>query len=351
MRLADQAGLAQILAMTKSMIAIAISTPGAPEVLAAVNHPIPEIGPDDILIQVAAAGLNGPDIAQRRGHYPPPPDASPLPGLEVSGHVAAVGKSIGQFQVGDAVVALTNGGGYAEFVSVPAGQVLMAPPNWSLVDAAALPETWFTVTQSLVMRAQLAAGMNVLIHGGAGGIGGAAIQICTVIGANPIAVVSNAQKAAYAMSLGASATIDRTGQNIAERVGVLTNGHGVDRIVDIVGGDTAAINIAAAARFGHIVLLSTLGGGKATVPLSELMVRQLTLSGSTLRPQSAQTKAAIAQHIKSHLWPALSRPDWPHPRIKKFPLTAAAAAHQALECPDNYGKILLITPYGNRLTA
>ncbi|WDR04899.1 NAD(P)H-quinone oxidoreductase [Devosia rhodophyticola] len=331
------------------MTAIAISTPGAPEVLQATTVAVPEIGQHEVLIQIAAAGLNGPDLAQRRGLYPPPAGASPLPGLEVSGHIAAVGESVSQFKAGDAVVALTNGGGYAEFVSVPSGQVLPLPQNWSVIDAAALPETWFTITQSLVMRAQLGADMSVLIHGAAGGIGGAAIQICTILGAKPIAVVSSTQKAAYAMSLGATATIDRIGEDIAERARALTNDTGVDRIVDIVGGATTAVNIAAAARFAHIVQISTLGGGKATVSLAALMAKQLTLSGSTLRPQSAQTKAQIAEHIKTHLWPALSHADWPRPKIEKFALNGAPSAHHALENQASYGKILLVTPYGNTL--
>jgi NADPH2:quinone reductase len=244
-------------------------------------------------------------------------------------------------------MALTNGGGYADYVAVPAGQVLPVPEGWSLIEAAALPETWFTVTQTLVTRAGVLPGMTILVHGGAGGIGGAAIAIAATLGARPIAIVSSHEKADYARALGAVATIDRTHEDFVERTLALTDGRGADRIVDILGGEAAAGNIRASARRGHIVQVSTLAGGTAQVPLREMMARELTLSGSTLRPQTSETKAAIADHIRVHLLPHLARPDFPRPRIRTFPLGEAAQAHRALEA-DSFGKIVLVTDWGSR---
>jgi NADPH2:quinone reductase len=329
-----------------TMTAIAISGPGGPEVLTPIEAPVPQPGPNDVLIRVAASGVNGPDLAQRRGLYAPPPDASPLPGLEVAGEIVAMGETVAGFSIGERVMALCNGGGYAEFVAVPHGQVLPVPEGWSMTEAAALPETWFTVTQTLVMRAGLSPGMTVLVHGGAGGIGGAAIQICSIIGAKAIAVVSSEDKADYCADLGAIASVDRTRENIAERVMALTDGHGADRVVDLVGGALTAVNIAASARGGHIVQVSTLEGANANVPLRTMMARDLTLSGSTLRPQSAATKAAIAARIRADFLPALSAPGWIKPHIATYPLTGAADAHAEMESRRHRGKLVLVTAFG-----
>ncbi len=248
-----------------AMLAIAITAPGGPDVLQPTTIPVPQPGPGEVLIRVAAAGINAPDIAQRRGAYPPPPDASPLPGLEVGGEIVALGDGVSRFAPGDLVIALTNGGGYAEYVAVSAGQVLPVPAGWSMLSAASLPETFFTVQQTLVMRAGLAPDMQVLVHGAAGGIGGAAIQLARLHGANPIGVVSSEAKAAYVLGLGAAAVIRRDREDFVARVDELTGGHGADRIVDIVGGETLDRNITAAARHGHIVLVSTLGGATAQI--------------------------------------------------------------------------------------
>jgi len=328
------------------MIAIAISTPGAPTVLQARSEPIPAFGPEDVLIRVAAAGVNGPDLAQRRGHYDPPPGASPLPGLEVAGEILALGNAVTNWKLGDRVMALTNGGGYAEYVSVPHGQVLPVPEGWSLADAAALPETWFTITQTLVMRAGLEPGMDVLVHGASGGIGGAAIQIATILGARAIGTVSSPEKAAYATSLGATATIDYRSEDIVERVMAITGGKGVERVADIIGGEMAEKNIAASARGGHIVQISTLDGGNAKISLRTIMARQLTLSGSTLRPQNSATKAAIAARFRADLLPALGVPGFVRPRVTRFPLEEAARAHEAMEARSHCGKIVLVTAFG-----
>jgi putative PIG3 family NAD(P)H quinone oxidoreductase len=328
------------------MTVIAIASPGGPEVLTARQQALPALGANDVLIRVAAAGVNGPDLAQRRGQYDPPPGASPLPGLEVAGEIAAIGAEVTGWQLGDRVMALTNGGGYAEYVAVPAGQVLPVPDHYLLTDAAALPETWFTITQTLVMRAGLAPGMSVLVHGAAGGIGGAAIQIATILGAKAIAVVSSPEKADYARALGAAATIDYANEDIAARALALTDGRGVDRVVDIIGGAMAQTNIAASARGGHIVQVSTLAGGKAEVSLGLLMAKQLTLSGSTLRPQSAETKADIATRIRTDLLPALAAPGFRGPHVTRFALGDAAAAHAAMEARQHVGKIVLVTAFG-----
>jgi len=336
------------MTIPERMTAIAISAPGGPEVLAPVDHAVPRIGESDVLIRVAAAGVNGPDLSQRRGLYDPPPGASPLPGLEVAGEIAAVGAAVDGFAVGDEVMALTNGGGYAEYVAVPAGQVLPLPTFWSMEEAAALPECWFTVTQTLLMRAGLVSGMSVLVHGAAGGVGGAAVAISAALGARPIAVVSSPSKAAYARALGAAETIERTREDIVERALALTSGRGVDRVVDLLGGPMAQKNIAACARGGHIVQVSTLAGGTAEVPLRQMMAKDLTLSASTLRPQTAATKAAIARHIHQQLFVHLEKRDFPRPRLTVFPLEQAPAAHRAMEAPDHYGKVVLLTAWGRR---
>lgn len=327
------------------MSVIEIVSPGGPEMLRLATLPVPEPRPAEVLIRVAAAGVNGPDLAQRRGDYPPPPGHSPLLGLEVSGEIAV---AAGEWNLGDKVVALTNGGGYAEYVAVPASQVLPLPVNWALADAAALPECWFTITQTLVMRAGLVPGMSVLVTGAAGGLGGAAIQIAKILGADPIAVVSSAEKAAYVLKLGARAVIRHDLEDVVARTLELTGGKGADRILDMVGGETTRRNIDAAARFGHIVLVASLGDRNGTLPLNKIVAKQLTLSGSTLRHQPPETKAAIAAHLRQHLWPALADPALPRPKIAAFPLAETAAAHRAMEERSHLGKVVLVTDFGNR---
>ncbi|RYE08984.1 MAG: NAD(P)H-quinone oxidoreductase [Hyphomicrobiales bacterium] len=318
------------------MSAIVVTAPGGPDSLSLQSVPLPQLQPGEALIRVTAAGVNGPDLAQRRGDYPPPPGASPLLGLEVSGEIVV---AAGGWAVGDKVVALCNGGGYAEYVAVPSGQILPAPVGWSLADAAAVPECWFTITQTLVLRAGLEPGMSVLITGAAGGIGGAAIQIASLMGADPIAIVSSAEKAAYARSLGARAVIRHDSEDVLARTLELTGGRGADRIIDMLGGPATARHIDAAARFGHILLLSTLGQRQADLPLNKIMAKQLTLSGSTLRPQSAATKAAIANRLREQFWPAL--PGLTRPKTRTFPLAEAAQAHRAMEERSHFGKIVL----------
>ncbi|HEY4201748.1 MAG TPA: NAD(P)H-quinone oxidoreductase [Devosiaceae bacterium] len=328
------------------MTAIAITAPGGPEVLQAVAVATPQPGPGDVLIRVAAAGINYPDLAQRRGKYDPPSWHSPHPGLEVSGEIAALGEGVSSFVLGDRVLALCNGGGYADYVTVPAGQVLPVPHGVALIQAGAMAETWFTVQQTLVMRAGLLPGMNVLIHGAAGGIGNAAIALSLIHGARPIAVVSTTDKADYAKQLGAADTILHTSEDFVARAQQLTDGKGADRIVALAGGDMLPRNMAAAARFATIVQLATLGDANADIPLGLLLGRALTLIGSTLRPQSNATKTAIAQGLLETAWPAFAAGQVKLPRLRTLPLREAAAAHQAMEERDSYGKIALVTAFG-----
>ena len=327
------------------MKAIVADAPGGPDTLRPADLPTPTPQPGEVLIRVAAAGINAPDLAQRRGDYPAPDGHSSILGLEVSGEIVA---AAGEWSVGDKVVALTNGGGCAEYVAVPATQVLPAPAGWSLADAAVLPETWFTVTQTLVMRAGLRAGHTLLITGAAGGVGATAIQVALLLGATPIAIVGDAKKADYVRTLGATAIIRHDTEDVIARTRELTDGRGADIVLDMLGGIATARHIDAAARGGHIVMVGTQADRNSTLPLNKLIARQLTISGSTLRHQSTATKAAIAATLRDRLWPALADPALPRPRIQPFPLAEAAAAHRAVEDRNHYGKAVLVTDFGFR---
>ena len=327
------------------MTAILARAPGDPEVLEPAQVQVPTPAPGEVLIRVAAAGVNAPDLAQRRGDYPPPEGHSPILGLEVSGEIVS---AAGDWRIGDKVVALCNGGGYAEYVTVPAGQVLPAPEGWPLSDAAILLETWFTITQTLVMRAGLRAGQTVLITGAAGGLGGTAIQAALILGAAPIAIVGDSKKAEYVRSLGATAVIRHDTEDVLSRTRELTDGRGADIILDMLGGPATARHIEAAARFGHIVMVGTQADRNANLPLNKLIAKQLTISGSTLRHQTSETKSAIADRLRADLWPALSKQSLARPMITRFPLTRAADAHRAVEARNHYGKALLVTDFGIR---
>jgi NADPH2:quinone reductase len=334
------------MSLPETMTAIVVPAPGGPDALQPQRMTLPLVGQGEVLIRVAGAGVNYPDVQQRLGKYDPPPGASSLIGLEVAGEIAALGENATGFSIGDRVMALCNGGGYAEYVAVPAGQVLPLPKGWTMREAAALPETWFTVVQTLVMRAGLKPGMWVLVHGASGGIGGAAITISAALGAKPIAIVSSPEKAEYARSLGAVATVDHTTEDFVERTWEITAKHGADRVVDILGGHVTAKNVDASARGGHIVLVATLDGWHGGIQLGKIVSRHLTISGSTLRPQTLEMKASIAGRIRSDLWSALESPETPRPRIEYFPLAQAAEAHRRLERRTGYGKIVLLTAFG-----
>lgn len=329
----------------RTMRAITLPDHGGPDVLIPDTVATPQPRPGEILIKVACAGVNGPDIAQRQGNYAPPPDASPLPGLEVSGIVVARGPDTGRYRIGDAVVALCNGGGYAEFVAAPEGQVLPKPDNWTWQQAAALPETFFTIQQTLVERGGLSHGKTVLIHGGAGGIGATAIQMTRLFGAVAIATTSSTEKAAYAKAQGAHFTIDYPTEDFVARTREITDGRGADIIVDIVGGTYAARNLAACARGGHILQLAVREGARAELNLGLVLMKALTLSGSTLRPLSSEAKAGLAAALEATVWPAIADKRIIAPRIRAFPLEKAAQAHRAMEAHEHFGKIVLVTDF------
>jgi len=329
-------------ALPRSMSAIVVETPGGPEALVLREIDVPQPRRGEVLIRVKAAGVNFPDVMQRRGLYNPPPGASPYPGLEIAGTVAI---AAGPHHAGDEVVALCNGGGYADYVAVPAGQVLPRPDALTAVQAAALPETLFTIAQTLVMRAGLTSGQIVLVHGAAGGIGGAAILIARALGAVPYAVVSSAEKAAYALSLGAEAAIVHTSEDVAQRLHDLTGGHGADHIVSLAGGMLNA-NLAAAAQRGTIIQLATLSASHEDVDLALLMRKHVTLFGSTLRPQPTEVKAAIAETLRQRVWPAFAQRRIGAPRVDALALAEAAEAHRRMEERGNFGKLVLVTDYG-----
>jgi NADPH2:quinone reductase len=334
------------MTLPADMAIIDFAAPGGADVLRLSRRPVPQPGPGEVLIRVAAAGINSPDLQQRRGRYDPPPGASPILGLEVGGEVVAVGEGAARYAIGEQVVALCNGGGYAEYVAVPEGQVLPVPARWTMLAAAALPETFFTIQQTLVLRAGLAAGMHVLIHGAAGGIGGAAISIARAYGANPIAVVSSPEKAAYAEGLGALAVVDRTRENFVALTRDITGGRGADRIVDIVGAANMAQNLEAAAVEAVIVQLATLGGAQAEINAGLIVSKRLSIIGSTLRPQPRTVKAAIANSLRENIWPALADGRIQPPRLQYFPFAQAVEAHRAMEESTHYGKSLLLTDFG-----
>ncbi len=328
------------------MTCVTISAFGGPEMLKPVNLDRPEPGEGEVLIRVAAAGLNRPDLLQRRGLYVPNKDNALRPGLEVSGTIEVLGPGATRFAPGDRVVALANGGGYAEYVVVPEGQVLPCPTGWRLVDAAALPEVFFTIEQTLVLRAGIEPGMRVLVHGASGGLGTAAIQVARHFGATTIATISSEEKAKYVLGRGANHLIAYPHEDFATRVKELTGGHGADRIIDIVGGEYLRRNMEAAAQNATIIQLAFLDGAKSEIVLPQLLGKGLTLFGSLLGPQSGRVKAEIAAAVERDLWPALASGEIGPPRISYFALNEAAAAHAAMEAEDHYGKIVLVTPYG-----
>jgi len=328
------------------MLAITLNGEGGPEVLSPRRIPLPPVRDSEVLIRVAAAGVNGPDISQREGRYAPPPDASPLPGLEVSGTIAAAGSNVTRFTPGDPVVALCNGGGYAEYVAVPAGQVLPCPMEWSWAEAAGLPETFFTIQQTLVERSRLAPGMSVLIHGGSGGLGATAIQMAKLHDCTVFATASRAEKIDYALSMGADAVIDYRNEDFVARCKDLTEGRGVDRILDIIGGDYLGRNLRAAARNAVILQLAMREGAKTEIDLGLILMKALTLTGSTLRPTTSADKARFASALEEKVWPAIARGTIRPARTRSFPLAQAADAHRAMDDRDHYGKIVLVTDFG-----
>ena len=323
------------------MTVIEIAAPGAPEVLRPARRAVPAPGLGEVLIAVAAAGVNRPDVMQRQGAYAPPPGASDIPGLEVSGHVAACGPGVHRYEEGDAVCALVHGGGYAEYCVAPAGQTLPLPQGLGLSDAAGLPETCFTVWTNLFERARLRAGERVLVHGGSSGIGTTAIQIASALGVRVFATAGSPEKCAACERLGAERAIDYRSEDFVAAVKALTAGEGVDVVLDMVGGSYVARNLAALRPEGRLAQIAFLEGSKCQVDLNTLMRKRLTVTGSTLRPQSVESKARIGAALEESVWPLVEQ-GLVRPVIdSRFPLDRAAAAHARMEEGRHIGKILL----------
>lgn len=324
-----------------TMTAIAISAPGGPMALKPEKRPLPLPGPGEILVRVRAAGVNRPDVLQRRGAYPPPPGASDLPGLEVAGEVAALGEGAERWNVGDTVTALTPGGGYAEYCRVHASNALPLPPGMTLTEAAAIPETFFTVWHNVFQRGGLKEGETLLVHGGSSGIGTTAIQLASAFGAYVIATAGSAAKRAACLALGADRAINYREENFVASVMEATGGKGADVILDMVGGDYVNRNWEAAAFDGRIVQIATQGGAKATADFARLMVKRLTHTGSTLRPRTIEFKASIAAELERKVWPLLESRRVAPVMDMIFPLAEAWRAHERMEEGDHIGKIVL----------
>ena len=332
------------------MIAIEIAGYGGPDVLRPVQRDIPEPGPDEVLIQVHAAGVNRPDILQRKGGYAPPPGASDIPGLELAGTVVRSGPSsrlsTRQWADGERVCALVAGGGYAEYVVAPVPQCLPVPAGMDFTTAAAIPETYFTVWANLFQRAQLRTGESVLVHGGSSGIGTTAIQLARAFGATPYATAGSDAKCTACERLGAREAINYKTTDFVTAIAELTSGRGVDVILDIVGGEYLERNLRSLGMDGRLVQIGLLGGAKTAINLATILQKRLTLTGSTLRPRSVAEKAVIARELEQHVWPLLASGEVRPVIGRILPLTRAAEAHRVLEAGEIVGKIVLTTGVG-----
>ena len=329
-------------ALPATMTAITIPAPGGPEALVAAQVAVPAVGAGQVLIKVAAAGVNRPDVLQRMGNYPAPKGHSEIPGLEVAGHVAALGAGVTRFHAGDAVMALVNGGGYAQFCVAEEGSVLPVPAGLSMTEAAGVPETFFTVWHNVFERGGLKSGEWFLVHGGTSGIGVTAIQLAKAMGARVIATAGSEEKCAACLGLGAERAVNYTSADFTEVVKEATGGRGVDVILDMVGGDYVERNIRCAAEDGRIVNIAYQKGSKVTVDMIRVMLKRLTLTGSTLRIRSSAVKAGIARAVEANALPLLA-----DGRVKvvidqTFALTDAASAHRRIEDGAHIGKIVLV---------
>lgn len=327
--------------LPKTMTAIEAKGAGGPEMLVPGTRPVPEPGRGEALIAVAAAGINRPDVLQRQGLYPPPKGASDLLGLEVAGTVVKLGPGAARFKQGDQVCALVNGGGYAEYAVASEDTTLPVPEGLTLVEAAALPETVFTVWHNVFERAALKPGEWLLVHGGTSGIGTTAIQIGAAFGANVIATVGSAEKAQAVLALGATRAVNYRDEDFVEAVRVVTGGEGANVILDMVGGDYIERDLRAAALDGRIVQIAFLKGSKVEIDLMRLMLRRLTLTGSTLRAQTPEAKARIAKGVEQSVWPLIAQGKFKPVIDSTFPLIAAVEAHHRIDDPAHIGKIVL----------
>jgi NADPH2:quinone reductase len=327
--------------LPKMMTAIAIKVPGGPEALVPEQRPLPVPGKGEIVIRVAAAGVNRPDVIQRQGHYPPPPGASDLPGLEVAGEVAALGEGATRFRLGDKVCALVPGGGYAQFCKVDETNALPIPKGLSMIEAAAIPETFFTVWTNVFERGRLSEGETLLVHGGSSGIGTTAIMLAKAFGARVIATAGSPDKCRSCRELGADVAIDYRSEDFVAATKAATDGKGADVILDMVGGDYVARNYEAAAEEGRIVQIAFLKESKVTLDLRRLMMKRLTHTGSTLRPRSPAQKAAIARALEEKVWPLLAEGRCKPVIYATFRLEEAPKAHALMESSAHIGKIVL----------
>ena len=327
--------------LPETMTAVAIQGKGGPEVLVAEERALPEPAPGQVLIQVAAAGVNRPDVLQRKGLYPAPKGHSELPGLEVAGTVAAVGDGVTRFQVGDRVMALLNGGGYATFALAEEAATLPIPEGVSDAEAAAIPETFFTVWHNVFERGSLKAGEWLLVHGGSSGIGVTAIQLATQLGAKVIVTAGSQEKCEACLKLGALRAINYTSEDFVEVVKAETAGRGVDVILDMVGGDYVDRNIRSLGDDGRLVYIGFQSGSKVTVDLMRVMLKRLTLTGSTLRIRPTEVKGAIARALETHVLPLVASGNVRVVIDSTFPLREAAAAHARMETSQHIGKIVL----------
>lgn len=324
-----------------SMQHITFGAEGTPESMQWVEGERPTPGAGEILIEVAYAGVNRPDVLQRSGRYPPPPGASPILGLEVSGTVVALGEGVTEWAVGDRVAALTPGGGYAQYCVAPAAHALPIPAALTLAEAAALPETWFTVWANLIDLGRLKAGERLLIHGGSSGIGLTAIQLARHWGAIPLVTVGSPEKAAFCLDFGAAAAIDYKCEDFVARVKEITSGEGVDVVLDMVGGPYYQKNASVLRRDGRLVLIAFLEGSKAEFDFAPVLLKRLVITGSAMRPRSIAEKEALRDALQQNIWP-----EWAAGRLKphihaSFPLAQAAAAHRLMESSQHVGKIVL----------
>jgi NADPH2:quinone reductase len=326
----------------KTMTAIAIKGKGGPEVLVPETLPVPAPGQGQVLVKVAAAGVNRPDVAQRQGHYPPPPGHSPLPGLEIAGEVVAAGPGVTRWHAGDRVCALVNGGGYAEYCLAEDVQALPIPARLDMAEAGGLPETIFTVWNNVFERGALKAGEWLLVHGGTSGIGTTAIQLAKGFGARVIATAGSAEKCRACLDLGADVAVAYKSEDFVAAARKATGGRGVDVVLDMVGGEYTERNIVAAAEDGRIVQIATLGGATSTINVARLMMKRVTLTGSTLRARTREVKAGFARALEERVWPLIA-----DGRVKvvldgTFPLVRAADAHRRIETSQHIGKIVLV---------
>ena len=314
---------------------------GGPEVLRVTRRPVPVAGPGEVLVRVAAAGVNRPDVMQRQGKYPPPPGAPSILGLEIAGTIVAVGPDTDGAIEGQPVCALIAGGGYAEYVAVPFGQCLPVPAALSMVEAAAIPETLFTVWTNVFERGYASEGDAVLVHGGTSGIGTMAILLGKLFGLTVIVTCGGAAKCARALEIGADHAIDYKAQDFVAEVARITDGNGVDLVLDMISGDYVARNLKCMAMDARHVSIAVLGGAKAELNMGLIMSRRYTLTGSTLRPRSVEFKRLLAQEIAAHVWPFVERGELRPVMDARFPLAQASEAHRRMEAGDHVGKIVL----------